>query len=228
VAFTSAHSHIDPGLLTFGLRMQLVAVAVGAYLLFPGERAMIRSPRYLAGLALLVAGIGGVLLQGDLSLAGSSGLGVALAVGAGFGYGAYALAVRRFMHPYPPVLAFGVISLYTATALVAMMIAFGRDRGMGVLELGGRELAYMATSAMLGIAIGHVLYYASIDRLGVAATTGVLQLQPFVVGGASAIVFGEAMTRLQWASGAVAVLGAGLVLSAQKRAELSRRNVPRS
>jgi drug/metabolite transporter (DMT)-like permease len=109
-----------------------------------------------------------------------------------------------------------------------MMIAFGRDRGMGVLELGGRELAYMATSAMLGIAIGHVLYYASIDRLGVAATTGVLQLQPFVVGGASAIVFGEAMTRLQWASGAVAVLGAGLVLSAQKRAELSRRNVPRS
>jgi drug/metabolite transporter (DMT)-like permease len=228
VAFTSAHSHIDPGLLTFGLRMQLVAVAVGAYLLFPGERAMIRSPRYLAGLALLVSGIGGVLLQGDLSLAGSSGLGVALAVGAGFGYGAYALAVRRFMHPYPPVLAFGVISLYTATALVAMMIAFGRDRGMGVLELGGRELAYMATSAMLGIAIGHVLYYASIDRLGVAATTGVLQLQPFVVGGASAIVFGEAMTRLQWASGAVAVLGAGLVLSAQKRAELSRRNVPRS
>ncbi len=228
VAFTSAHSHIDPGLLTFGLRMQLLAVAVGAYLLFPNERAMIRSPRYLAGLALLVTGIGGVLLQGGFPLAGSSGLGVALAVGAGFGYGAYALAVRRFMHPYPPVLAFGVISLYTASALVAMMLAFGRDGGADVLHLGGRELACMAVSSMLGIAIGHVLYYASIDRLGVAATTGVLQLQPFVVGGISAVVFGEAMTRLQWGSGAVAVLGAGLVLSAQKRAELSRRNASRT
>lgn len=227
VAFTSAHSHIDPGLLTFGLRMQLLAVAVGAYLLFPNERAMIRSPRYLAGLALLVTGIGGVLLQGEFPLAGSSGLGVALAVGAGFGYGAYALAVRRFMLPYPPVLAFGVISLYTASALVAMMLAFGRNGGADVLQLGGRELAYMAVSSMLGIAIGHVLYYASIDRLGVAATTGVLQLQPFVVGGISAVVFGEAMTRLQWGSGAVAVLGAGLVLSAQKRAELSRRNAAR-
>jgi drug/metabolite transporter (DMT)-like permease len=227
VAFTSAHSHIDPGLLTFGLRMQLLAVAVGAYLLFPDERAMIRSPRYLAGLALLVTGIGGVLLQGEFPLAGSSGLGVALAVGAGFGYGAYALAVRRFMLPYPPVLAFGVISLYTASALVAMMLAFGRNGGADVLQLGGRELAYMAVSSMLGIAIGHVLYYASIDRLGVAATTGVLQLQPFVVGGISAVVFGEAMTRLQWGSGAVAVLGAGLVLSAQKRAELSRRNAAR-
>jgi drug/metabolite transporter (DMT)-like permease len=228
VAFTSAHSHIDPGLLTFGLRMQLLAVAVGAYLLFPNERAMIRSPRYLAGLAFLVTGIGGVLLQGEMPLAGSSGLGVALAVGAGFGYGAYALAVRRFMHPYPPVLAFGVIALYTASALVAMMLAFGRNGGADVLQLGGRELAYMVVSSMLGIAIGHVLYYASIDRLGVAATTGVLQLQPFVVGGISAVVFGEAMTRLQWGSGAVAVLGAVLVLSAQKRTELSRRNAPRT
>jgi drug/metabolite transporter (DMT)-like permease len=228
VAFTSSHSHIDPGLLTFGLRMQLLAVAAGAYLLFPNERAMIRSRRYLAGLALLVTGIGGVLLQGEMSLAGSSGLGVALAVGAGLGYGAYALAVRRFMHPYPPVLAFGVIALYTASALVAMMLAFGRNGGADVLQLGARELAYMVVSSMLGIAIGHVLYYASIDRLGVAATTGVLQLQPFVVGGISAVVFGEAMTRLQWGSGAVAVLGAGLVLSAQKRAELSRRNAPRT
>ena len=219
IAFTAAHSHVDPGLLTFGLRLQMFFIAVGAYLLFPAERPTIRSPRYLAGLALLVGGVAGVLLQEEGLGSGSSMLGVALAIAAGIGYGAYGLSVRRFMYGYHPVLAFGVIALYTAGALVVLMLMFGRNGGADVFELGAREWWWMAVSSVLGIAVGHVLYYTAIDRLGVAATTGVLQLQPFLVSAASAVLFGEAMTRMQWGSGLVAVAGAALVLSAQKRTE---------
>ena len=43
VTFVVAHYKIDPGLITFGLRSQMVFVAVGAYLLFPIERPIIRS-----------------------------------------------------------------------------------------------------------------------------------------------------------------------------------------
>ncbi|NBV63852.1 MAG: hypothetical protein EBR71_05135, partial [Planctomycetes bacterium] len=235
VAFTSAHSYVNPALLTFGLRLQLVAVALGAYLLFPSERETIRSARYLCGLGLLVAGIAGVLLGGGNLGEGSNALGIALAIAAGMGYGVYGLAVRRFMYGFHPVYAFGVIALYTGSALVVAMLAFGRGHGAEVLELGSRELWYLGLSAFLGIAVGHVLYYTAIDRMGVAVTAGVLQLQPFVVvtagvlqlqpfvvGSMAAVLLGETLSAGQWVGGVVAVVGAALVLSAQKAAERRR------
>jgi drug/metabolite transporter (DMT)-like permease len=223
IAFTAAHSHIGPGLLTFGLRMQLVVVAIGAYLLFPAERPTIRSARYLVGIGLLMLGMAGILVEGGAFDGGASTLGVVLSLAAGAGYASYALAVRRFMSSYHPIIAFGVIALYTAAALVALMLAFGRHGGADVLQLESRELWALAVSAFFGIALGHVLYYTSIDRLGVATTTGVLQLQPFVVAGISFVVFGERMTAIQWGGGIVAVVGAALVLGAQKAAERARR-----
>ena len=222
VAFTAAHSYVNPGLLTFGLRLQLVAVAIGAYLLFPTERATIASARYLGGLGLLICGVAGVLLGGGNILEGSSMIGVLLAVFAGIGYGVYGLAVRKFMYGYHPVFAFGVIALYTGGTLVACMLAFARGHGAEVLDLGSSELWSLGLSAFFGIAIGHVLYYTAIDRMGVATTAGVLQLQPFIVSAFSAAYFGEVLSGKQWAAGVVAVLGAGLVLSAQKAAERKR------
>ena len=56
VAFTAAHEFVNPGLLTFGMRLQLVAVAAGAYLLFPAERATIASARCCA--AAIEASVG--------------------------------------------------------------------------------------------------------------------------------------------------------------------------
>ncbi|MEI6473984.1 MAG: DMT family transporter [Planctomycetota bacterium] len=222
VAFTAAHSYVNPGLLTFGLRMQLVAVAIGAYLLFPAERATIASARYLGGLGLLICGVAGVLLGGGNILDGTSAIGVLLAVFAGFGYGMYGLAVRKFMYGYHPVFAFGVIALYTGGTLVVGMLAFGRGHGAEVFDLGSNELWSLGLSAFFGIAIGHVLYYTAIDRMGVATTAGVLQLQPFIVSAFSAVFFGEVLSGKQWGAGVVAIVGAGLVLSAQKAAERKR------
>lgn len=219
IAFTSAHSFVNPGLLTFGLRLQLVAVALGAYFLFPAERAVIRSGRYLLGLALLLIGVGSVLLGGNGLSGESSVLGVVLAIAAGLGYGVYGLSVRKFMYGYHPVIAFGVIAIYTATALVICMALFGRSHGMEVLDLAPKELWALGLSAFFGIAIGHVLYYTAIDRLGVATTASVLQLQPFIVSAISAALFGEVLSAGQWGGGLVAVIGAALVLSAQKALE---------
>ncbi len=222
VAFTAAHSDVSPGIVTFGLRLQLVFVAIGAYLLFPTERATIRSPRYLIGIALLVGGIGTVLFGGDVDLTGTSLRGVLLSIASGMGYGVYGLAVRKFMYGYHPVYAFGVIAMYTAAGLLAGMLAFGHERGMDVLQLDSRELWDLGLSAFLGIALGHVLYYTSIDRLGVATTAGVLQLQPFIVSIASAALFGEVLHALQWTGGIVAVVGAAFIMAAQKAAERAR------
>jgi drug/metabolite transporter (DMT)-like permease len=141
-----------------------------------------------------------------------------MAVFSGLGYACYGLSVRRFMAPYHPVLAFAVICQLTAAGLVLLMLAFGRDGGAYVPSLGARELWFLAISAVAGIAAGHVFYYVAIAKLGVAVTSGVLQLQPFLVSAASAFVFDERLTGLQWLGGFVAVGGAVLMLTAERKA----------
>lgn len=231
VCFTYAHYVIDPALLTFGLRSQLVFVAIGAWMLFPQERAIIRTPGYLIGACMLILGMIGVLLldhSGETSThagaRGTSGahlLGVVLAVGSGLLFAAYGLSVRKYMHGVHPVLAFATICQYTAAALVGLMVTLGDKGGATVLGLGADQIVWLLVSALIGIAIGHVFYYISIARLGVAVTAGVLQLQPFLVAVGSMSLFGERLTPWQWFGGCIAVGGALLMLYVQY--QMSRR-----
>ncbi len=216
--FTAAFALAQPGIVTFGLRSQLIFVAIGAWFLFPSERAIMRTGRYVLGIALLIGGLLPVLIGADESMDGGSSAGVAMAVCSGLGYACYGLSVRKFMSPYHPVLAFAVICQLTAIGLVVLMLLFGRDAGAYVPFLGARELVCLGIAAIVGIAAGHVFYYVSISKLGVAVTSGVLQLQPFLVSAASVFVFGERLTPGQWAGGCVAVAGAMLMLTAEKKA----------
>lgn len=221
VAFTAAHSDVD--------RASAPSACGCSWSSSPSARTCSshRARHHpfaalLIGIALLVGGIGTVLFGGDVDLTGTSLRGVLLSIASGMGYGVYGLAVRKFMYGYHPVYAFGVIAMYTAAGLLAGMLAFGHERGMDVLQLDSRELWDLGLSAFLGIALGHVLYYTSIDRLGVATTAGVLQLQPFMVDIASAALFGEVLHALQWTGGIVAVVGAAFIMAAQKAAERAR------
>jgi drug/metabolite transporter (DMT)-like permease len=136
---------------------------------------------------------------------------------AGALYAAYALAVRLCMRGVSTLMSFSAISIYSAAAMVALMIPLGEHAGAGVLKLTPMQFALLVVSAVVGIAIGHVTYYMSIERLGVAVSAGVIQLQPFTVAVASAPIFGEVLTPVQWALGGVAVAGTILMLYVQNR-----------
>jgi drug/metabolite transporter (DMT)-like permease len=209
VIFCYAHYKIDPGLLAFGLRSHMIFAALGAYLMFAAERPVIRSPIYLGGMVAVMIGTGGAVLLGTQQITGTHALGIALSV------------VRKYMSGFNSVVAFAAISQYTAAAMVGLMLVFGRRSGLEALDMGGRDFALLIISAVLGIALGHVLYYMSINRLGVAVSSGVLQLHPFAVGVASYFIFKEVLSAAQWVSGFLAVGGAVLMLSVHAR--LARR-----
>lgn len=217
--FTHGFYAIDPTLFVIGLRLQIVFVAIGAAMLFPSERAVIRTGRFLAGAALATLGIVGVLLFGlrDAGAinAGQMVLGMMLAVLSGAGFGAYGLAVRRVMQGVPSPLAFAAIAQYTALAMVGLMFVMSPDHGAGPFSASGDVLALLIVSTFTGIAGTHVFYYMSIHRIGVAVTTAVLQLQPFGVGVISYLVLGEKLSLPQWACGVGAMAGAVLALWVQ-------------
>lgn len=217
VTFVYAHYQIEPGLLSFGLRSQIIFAAVGAYLLFPAERRVIRSRSYVVGVIVVVGGTCGALLMGKERPDVTATFGILLAIASGLLFALYALAVRKYMRDTNSVVAFAMISQYTAAAMVALMLLFGRRSGIEVIELERSEFLLLLLSAVIGIALGHVLYYMSIARLGVAVSAGVLQLHPFMVAVASLFLFGEVLTKAQWISGGVAIGGAMIMLTAQRR-----------
>ncbi|MDQ7013332.1 MAG: DMT family transporter [Planctomycetota bacterium] len=229
VVFCWAHYKIDPGLLSFGLRSNMVFAVLGAAIMFASERRVIRSPAFMTGVLLVVLGTVGTVLAGDDGLPiGSTLAGVLFAVAAGAGFAGYALAVRKCMHGYGAIHSFAIISLYTAIGMVGLMVVLGDRGGLSALDLIGKpigeagagvfpfdQFGFLLLSALIGIALGHVAYYYAIAKLGVAVSSGVVQLQPFLVSIASLAIFGEVLTGWQWSFGTVAVVGAVLILLVQ-------------
>ncbi len=225
VCFVWAHYKIDPGVLTFGLRTQLIFAAIGAYILFPGERRVIRTRSYIIGALAVTLGTGGALLLSDERPDMTHTAGILLATVSGFWFAAYALSVRHFMKDFNSVVAFAAISQYTAFAMIVLMLMFGVDSGLtAITNLTPGQFALLLISAVIGIAMGHVLYYISIARLGIAISAGVLQLHPFLVAIGSYLIFAEVLTIAQWISGLIAVGGAVLMLTIQGRLARARVN----
>jgi len=223
VCFTLSFYMIDPGLVAFGLRAQIVAVTLGAAILFPSERVVIRTPVFLIGLGLLLAGtLTTIGLSGEFGERTGT-LGVVLAMMAGVGFAAYAIAVRKCMTGFGSMASFAAISQYTAGTMIVLMLLVGDRSGAGALDMELPRFGLFLLSAVIGIAAGHVLYYISIDRLGVTVSSGVIQLQPFTVAALSFVWFGEELTVLQWLFGAVAVGGAITMIVVQHRVKQRAR-----
>jgi drug/metabolite transporter (DMT)-like permease len=209
--------YIGPGLGGFLLRVSLVTSTGGALLLFADERPLVRSPLFWAGMGLVVAGSAGTIFNGGTPIEGGSATGIILGLCAGAFFGLYGVSVRYWMRGVPVMTSFAVISLYTAAGMIALMLAFSPTAGRCAFDLSAFNWTMLILSALIGIALGHVFYYAAIARLGVAISSGIIQLAPFLGAAGSMLIFHEDLRPAQWASGLVILLGATTLLRAEQR-----------
>lgn len=217
-SFTYSFYLLDPALVTFALRLQIVFVTIGAAMMFPIERRIISTKWYFLGLALVFGGTMLTVYLDDEFGSRATTQGVALAILSGVMFAGYGLAVRRCMRGIGSLPAFAIISLYAAVAMVALMFVFGRRAGAeAITVLTPRGFFWLLASAVIGIALGHVFYYAAMNRLGVAVTAGVIQLQPFLVGVGETIIpgFTGSLDIGQWVTGCMAIAGAAVILRVQ-------------
>jgi drug/metabolite transporter (DMT)-like permease len=218
ICFGLAPYYIKPGLMTFSLRLQIVFVAVGAAIMFPAERRVLRSPAFIAALLVVAGGTMLTLVYSPEGFGEANAKGVTLAVASGVGYAAYALGVRKHMMGINPVKAFAVVSQYTAAVLVIAMLLFGKKCGAAAFEhLDAHKWFLLVLSSLIGIGLGHTFYFFSIARLGLVISAGVVQLQPITVSIASILIFDEQLTPKQWVTGLIAVGGAVCMLAIQSR-----------
>jgi drug/metabolite transporter (DMT)-like permease len=232
--FAWGPSLLDPGFFSFVFRVQIIFVTLGAYLLFPAERGLLRTRRYWLGVALVVMGSVGLFLFRDAGGAappmgqdvaaaahkvapGLTGdtrfwVGVGVSLMAGVMFAGYGLSVRYYVSKFSPVVSFGVICQFTAIGMVALGVTLGTAHGLTALDMTGPQWLKLVASAFIGIAVSHVSYYASLKRLGVSVTVGVIQLQPVLTAVGSTLIFDERLNSAQWAAGLLGVSGAIVML----------------
>ena len=224
VAFSMSFYEIDPGLVTFALRSQIVAVAMIAPLMFPAERLVMRSSSFRTGLFCVIAG---VLTMAAIGFAASSretiadtdpwrlARGFGLAFLAGIGYAGYGLTVRKCLDGVPHTHSFAVVGLMTAVSMVVVMVVASPTRGLVALTVEPGDYARLLATGIIGIGVSHVLFYFAMERLGVALSTGIIQTQPVLVGTASYFIYQEQLLAAQWIFGGVAIAGALTMVHAQ-------------
>jgi drug/metabolite transporter (DMT)-like permease len=218
--------YIGPGLGGFLIRVALVSSTLGAFILFADERVLLRSRLFWAGMTAVVAGSIGTVFLGQDAIGHLTATGIILGASSGAFFGLYGVCVRYYMRGIPSMTSFSVISLYTASALVVMMFLFGEQGGMRVFELSAFNWFILLLSALIGIAICHVSYYAAIARLGVAISTAIVQLAPFLCAIGAYFLFDEVLSRGQWLSGFVMIAGAMLLLAAEQQRPRPKKEEP--
>jgi O-acetylserine/cysteine efflux transporter len=215
VSWTWSLYFLDPAIVAFSTQINAIWANVLAMCFFRDERSLLRQPLFWLGTLASSAGFA-LMMGGHPNLWSHDTLaGLAILVAGSIPWGLYPVSVRRNMSTYPPIAAFSVIALYTAIACDVLMLGWGEPGA--VFTVSWQVLGWVALSAILGIGLAHVLYYAALNRLGVAVTAGILLLTPFLTAIMSAAFWDEHLRLVQWLGGAGLVAGTAFLVRAKYR-----------
>ncbi len=205
--------YLDPGLISFMIRLATLWAVLGSFILFQDERRLLRSPHFWAGFTLAVSGFVVMVLGGRQSLGSVSAVGILIVLLASLGWAAYQLTIRRNLSHTDPRTAFGAVSCMTSVGLVTAMFCAGNPGQ--ALALPSDIVLLVILSGLVGIALSHVLLYFAIRRLGVAICSSTNLSGAFLTALLSFHLFGERLTSLQWFAGCMLVAGGVLLVYSQ-------------
>ncbi|UCD81142.1 MAG: DMT family transporter [Desulfobacterales bacterium] len=219
--WATAFYYVDPAFMVLLTKTNIIWIAAFSFICFPEERGLIRSGRFWLGLVLVICGVVGVLYSKEDFAATGTTTGVLITLACAFMWGVYTVSVRMAFRDIDSRSGFSAISIYTVAGLAVFGLAFG-DLG-DCAGLGAEQWVVVILSAILCIALAHVLYYTAMRRIGATIPALVVLAQPAAVLAISHFVFGESMKVMQLGFGAVLLLGAGLAIWAQKKLSVTRQ-----
>ncbi len=223
VQFAASFYFVGPAMVTFMIRVQILCVILFSAALIPAARGLLRMPGVWIGVTMMLGGAGGMLGFGETAPRIDDWTGVALAAGSGATFAGYGVALR-FLAPRPddprvvklnPLERFAFIAPMVGAGMLVLMLAFAEERGAVAARLSAGQLGLLALSSVLGVMVGHLAYFVSIERVGVVAASSIVQLQPFLVLLSSWFLFEETLTWPQVAAGTVLAAGAYVLLKVQ-------------
>ncbi|UCF96854.1 MAG: DMT family transporter [Spirochaetaceae bacterium] len=213
--FTLSIYLLYPGLATLVNQSLILFSVFLAALMFPDERSTLKSALFVVGVVAAIAGV-------VMTIVGSSSFGtvrfsmgiVVVLVSALF-WALLGALIRKWISGVSTTFALSsVFTIVTLLFLAAYVIAY---RGFPVPRAPSGVWLFLAVSGLIGLGIGHSLYYRSVGILGLALSSSLALLIPLLVGMASFFLFRERLTWIQLVGGACLLSGCYLVIRARFR-----------
>lgn len=211
--WATAPYYLDASVIAFLLRLAAIFGIAGAFLVFPDERRLARSWVFWTGVALAAVGFLTMSWIHVSAVAGASWTGIVIMFFTSMGYGLYGVGVRYVMRDTNPILVFAVIGTYTSIGLI---IVSPLGELSSLLHLDALSWLILILSAICGITLAHSMYYTAVQRLGVAVSTMMLSVTPFVSLGFAALFLGERLTVSQLIGGCLLIVGASVAMRAEQ------------
>ncbi len=212
--WAGAFYYIDPAFMNLVAKSSVIWIVGCSLIFFPDERRLAKSKCFWLGLIFSAAGVIGVCFFEETFASKTTIIGIVTVLLAAFFWSVYTIAVKINFRHIDSRISFSVISIYTAAGLSILAFLFGRPQDC--LSLTARPWLYVVISAILCIALAHVLYYAAIKRIGATIPSLVMLASPFTVLAISSVVFNESLASLQYIFGVVLLVGSGLAIWSQK------------
>jgi drug/metabolite transporter (DMT)-like permease len=212
--YAGAFYYIGPAFLVLLTKTNIIWIAGFSLIFFPEERPLARSKRFWLGLTLSAIGVLGVMYFKEDFTTLKTMTGIVIALLMAVMWAVYTLSVRIAFKDVDSFKGFSVISIYTVAGLFILTILFG-DLG-GCIHIGIRQWTIVIISGIMGIALGHVLYYIAIQRIGATIPSLVILTQPFIVLVMSYFIYGESLNLPQLLFGTALISGSALALWAQQ------------
>jgi drug/metabolite transporter (DMT)-like permease len=206
-AYFAALRQLDASLLSLLLYTFPAMVAIAAVLL--GRE---RLTRRTVG-ALLLAGVGGVLVLGGARAGALDPVGTALALTAAVVYSAYILTSAPVSGRMEPLV---LATLVSTGAAVTLGLAGALDGDLHLAAVSSRGYGWLAAIAVVSTVGAITLFFAGLRRVGPTAASIISTAEPVTAVALAGAVFGETLGPAQLAGGAL-VVGAVVVLAAPRR-----------
>ncbi len=210
ITYTYGVFKLLPGLFTLIQQSQILFSVFLAMFLFPDERKTLKDILFLIGIVITIGGVTLTVVGGKEIGKLEFGLGViATFASAGF-WALMGSLIKKWLPEIPPALSVtSIITIVTPFFLLTHILT-GNNLPSLHIPLSGWVL--MLLSGLIGVGIGQSLYYRAVPVLGIALSTSIGLLLPFIAGIISFIVFGETLTPLQLLGGTMLIVGSYTVI----------------
>ncbi|MEA2126033.1 MAG: hypothetical protein QOI80_2815 [Solirubrobacteraceae bacterium] len=197
-AYFAALQRIEPGLLsillyTFPTMVTVAAIALGRE---PANRRR--------ALALLLASGGLFLVLAGAGAGAIEPVGAALGLSAAAVYTTYILSSQGIAARVDPLLLSALVCTGAATTLTLVGLA---DGGLHVGAVSAQGFLWLAAIAVVCTVVAVTLFFAGLKRVGPTTASILSTAEPLTAVMLAFVVFGESMTLVQLAGGALVVGG---------------------
>ena len=216
VCWTTACYGAAPAVAQLTTKLSVVIIVVLSFAFFREERAVIKSPLYLVGTLISVAGVAAVLMPGEHLSLPVLDLYSILLLCVAVVWSVYVVWAKHLVTDLHPVAMFAILASFTTVGLGVLSLLFGHPSG--ILTASRHDTFIVIVSGLIPIAGAHPSYHYAQKYLGSALCSSVNLLNPIATYLVALLVFpGEGLSRMQWFGGVTVLAGTFLVTWAGRR-----------